>query len=315
MDYQLLGKSGITVSAIGIGTGGPSRVGLRTGSDEAAARDLIATGFDHGVNFIDTAEAYGTENVVGTAIAGLPRGELVLSTKISQWESLSSRSVVDAVHVRLTALRTDYLDICHFHAVPVDRYDWLCENLVPALVKCKEQGSIRALGITEAFNPDPSHRTLTRAVDDPFWDVMMVGYNILNQSAASLVFPSARASGVGVLGMFAVRLALTKPERLRQVVLELCDTNRVSLEELEEAGGTTEDPLGWVVRDSDARTLTEAAYRFVRHEEAVHVTLTGTGNPDHLLENIDAVQKPPLNETVVRKLRHLFRNVDGISGQ
>ena len=315
MDYLILGKTGITVSALGIGTGGPSRVGLRTGGDEQSARTILRLAVDHGVTFVDTAEAYGTEELTGSALEGLPRRELVLSTKISHWEKLTADTVEAAVDARLMALRTDYLDVCHFHAVPAANYDWLCEELAPALLRCKEAGKIRATGITEAFNPDPSHQMLNRAVEDDIWDVIMVGYNMLNQSARTTVLPTALRRGLGVLDMFAVRLALSRTERLVEVIEELCRAGHLSRAELEQAGGTAADPLGWVVRESDAQTLAEAAYRFVRHEEAVHVTLSGTGNVDHLMQNIEAVQLPPLDRAVTEKLRHLFRNVDSVSGE
>lgn len=315
MDYQLLGKTGMTVSALGVGTGGPSRVGLRTGGNEANARQIIRTAIDHGVNFIDTAEDYGTEETTGAALEGLPRRELVISTKISSWEAMTAADVERKVDERLTALRTDYIDILHLHAVILPDYDRLSAEIVPGLVRCKEAGKIRAIGVTERFNADPAHSMLARAANDDVWDVVMVGFNILNQSARDTLFPSFLRRGTGVLDMFAVRLALSKPERLREVVNELLRSGTVSQADLEAAGGTPEDPLGWVVRESDAQTLPEAAYRFVRHEEAVHVTLSGTGSVDHLLANIEAVQLPPLDQAVTEKLRHLFRNVDRITGQ
>ena len=315
MDYQLLGKTGITVSALGIGTGGPSRVGLRTGGDQAQAQRIIRTALDYGVNFIDTAEAYGTEETTGAALVGLPRRELVISTKISTWEEMTAADVEQKVDDRLRALGTDYIDILHLHAVIIEDYRRVYDELVPGLLRCKEKGKIRCLGLTERFNADPSHKMLSRALQDEVWDVVMVGYNVLNQSARETLFPQLLARGTGVLDMFAVRLALSKPDRLRAVVDELLRTGAVSREELQAAGGTPEDPLGWVLRESDAQTLPEAAYRFVRHEEAVHVTLSGTGSVDHLLQNIEAVQLPPLDQAVTEKLRHLFRNVDGITGQ
>lgn len=315
MDYQLLGKTGITVSALGIGTGGPSRVGLRTGGDQAQAQRIIRTALDYGVNFIDTAEAYGTEETTGAALVGLPRRELVISTKISTWEEMTAADVEQKVDDRLRALGTDYIDILHLHAVIIEDYRRVYDELVPGLLRCKEKGKIRCLGLTERFNADPSHKMLSRALQDEVWDVVMVGYNVLNQSARETLFPQLLTHGTGVLDMFAVRLALSKPDRLRAVVDELLRTGAVSREELRAAGGTPEDPLGWVLRESDAQTLPEAAYRFVRHEEAVHVTLSGTGSVDHLLQNIEAVQLPPLDQAVTEKLRYLFRNVNGITGQ
>ncbi len=93
MDYAPLGMTGLTTSVIGIGTGGPSRIGLRSGGDEASAEAVIRRALDEGVTFIDTAEAYDTEEIVARAIADEPRQSLVLSTKISRWEELDAAGV------------------------------------------------------------------------------------------------------------------------------------------------------------------------------------------------------------------------------
>ena len=319
MDYQLLGNTGLTVSAIGLGTGGPSHIGVRTGRTELQSIAIIRTAIDNGINFIDTAEAYGTEEIVGKAISDERRETLIVSTKLSHWEHANAQEISDALDKRLRLLHTDYVDICHFHAVGLDSYDHVVEVLYPALARARDAGKVRFIGITEAFNPDPAHSTLTRALEanarDRLWDVMMVGFNILNQSARHRVFDVTRAAGVGVLDMFAVRLALSRHGRLVEVIDGLIASGALSEADLIEAGGTREDPLGWVVRDSDAATLVEAAYRFARHEPGIDVTLTGTGSREHLLANIAAAQRPPLDDGVVRRLRHLFRNVDSISGQ
>jgi aryl-alcohol dehydrogenase-like predicted oxidoreductase len=165
------------------------------------------------------------------------------------------------------------------------------------------------------FNADPAHRMLRRAVSDDLWQVIMVGFNIINQSARTSILKTAISAGIGVLDMFAVRLALSRIERLREVVTTLVDTEQLSVSELNAAGGDRNDPLGWVVEQSDTDTLVEAAYRFVRHEPGIDVTLSGTGNRYHLLDNIDAVQKPPLPPDVTTRLVELFRRVDSVTGQ
>ncbi len=67
MEYKPLGKTGLTVSVAGLGCGGNSRLGRGRGAsfDESVA--IVRTAIDLGVNFLDTAEAYGTEEIVGAA--------------------------------------------------------------------------------------------------------------------------------------------------------------------------------------------------------------------------------------------------------
>jgi len=315
MDYTILGRTGLTVSVAGVGTGWPSRVGLSGGGTEENAVRVLRAALEQGVTFIDTAEAYRTEEVVRRAIDGEPRESVVISTKISPREDMDEDAVVRAVDERLRLLGTDYLDICHFHAVIDADYDRLVERAYPGLLLAREAGKVRFLGITERFNADPGHEMLARALDGDLWDVFMVGFNVLNQSARQRVLARAAEKGIGVLVMFAVRLALSRRDRLVEVVGELIGRGELDADLLRRMGGSPDDPLGWVVNETDAATLVEVAYRLVRHEPGVHVTLSGTGSLEHLNENLASLQKPPLDPSVVQKLERLFARVDSVTAQ
>ncbi|HMF49825.1 MAG TPA: aldo/keto reductase, partial [Candidatus Saccharimonadales bacterium] len=82
MEYTTLGRTGLRVSVVGLGCGGPSRLGMRNDAQSADnAVALVKQALDLGVNFLDTAQTYGTEPILGKAIAGVPRDRLVISTK------------------------------------------------------------------------------------------------------------------------------------------------------------------------------------------------------------------------------------------
>jgi L-galactose dehydrogenase len=315
VDYQPLGRTGLTVSAIGLGTGGPSHVGLRTGRTTEESVAVVRAAIDNGINFIDTAEAYTTEPIIRQAITDAGREQLVISTKLSHWERTDEASVLQSVEDRLRGLGTECVDICHFHAVGINSYDRVVERFYPALIKAREAGKVRFIGITEGFNSDPAHQTLSRALRDDLWDVIMVGYNILNQSAARRVIPLAREKGIGVLDMFAVRRALSGLEHLIKVIDLLIESGQLLEDELAAVGGTRSAPLSWAVTESDATSLVDAAYRFVRHEPGIDLTLSGTGDVAHLLENITSIQRPPLDQAVTDRLKWLFRHVDSVTGE
>jgi L-galactose dehydrogenase len=310
MEYTTLGRTGLRVSVMGLGCGGPSRVGQSTGSSEAEQVALIRQALDAGVNFIDTAEAYQTEEVVGRAIKGLNRDSIVISTKKSTWEDpLTPEDVQESLEASLKRLGVDYVDVYHLHGVARQDYDYLLAEIVPALQKLREQGKLRFIGITEQGRTDPGHEMLQRAVQDDGWDVMMVMFNILNQSARKRVLAQAREKGIGILVMFAVRLALSKPERLKEVIQELIENGQVVPTEIDEA-----DPLDFLIDQGGAVSLPDAAYRFCRDEPGTHVVLVGTGNLAHLRANLESFARPPLPEETVRRLKHIFRHADSVSG-
>jgi L-galactose dehydrogenase len=307
MDRVILGRTGLSASVMGLGAGGDSRLGLAK-EDEAASIRLVHAALDHGINFIDTAEAYGTEHIVGKAIRGLRRSELILSTKKSTGGSLEPADVVESLEASLRRLGTDYVDIYHLHGVAPEDYASLREKLVPALLRLREQGKIRFLGITEKFLQDPGHRMLQQALQDDLWDVVMLGFNLLNQSARERVLSLTLARGIGTLIMFAVRRASSRPERLAEVLAELCERGKIS-RQASLAG------LDFLIHEGGATSLPDAAYRFCRHEPGAHVVLSGTSSLAHLAANVQSLQRADLPASDRARLLELFCGVDDISGQ
>lgn len=310
MDYRILGRTGLKVSAFGVGAGGPSRLGQRYEKSEADSVAIIREALDSGVNFIDTAEAYRTEGIVGQAIKGLDRDLVVLSTKKSVNQQTTPADVRAGLENSLSNLGVDYIDIYHLHGVIAEDYDYLLNEIVPVLHDLRQAGKIGYIGITERFHADPQHVMLQRAVQDDVWDVMMVGFNILNQSARERVFAHTIQQDVGVLVMFAVRAAFSKPERLREVLDSLIADGKIDPAALDR-----DDPLGFVLGDDGVASLADAAYRFCLYEPGTHVILSGTGNPEHLRENLQSFEQPPLPRTTVERLQAIFQHVDNVSGQ
>lgn len=312
MDQTTLGRTGLRVSRMGLGCGGHSRLGLSQGHREAEAERVVREAISTGINFIDTAEGYGTEAVVGRGIAGTPRDQVVLSTKAGvRWKDRNSTSAEmrERVEACLGRLQTDHVDVFHLHGVSLDDYSYAREEMIPVLRDLQAEGKIRFLGITEAFASDPSHRMLARALQDDCWDVMMVGFNLLNQSARERVLAHTQEHNIGTLCMFAVRRALSHSEILGDLMRDLASQGVV------DAGAfDADDPLGFLLTEGGASSLPDAAYRFCRWEPGLDVILSGTGRVEHLQENAASLNRPPLPPAVMERLKALFARVDSISG-
>jgi aryl-alcohol dehydrogenase-like predicted oxidoreductase len=313
MEFTTLGRTGLRVSVVGLGCGGPSRLGLKDGAK--SQKDVVAHvrgAIDLGINFFDTAEWYGTEAVVGKAIAGAPRDRLVISTKkniVSEDHPRPEQEIRRSLEQSLRALGTDYVDVYHVHGAEPKDYDNAKERHLPVFLRLREEGKIRFVGMTERFVPDPTHAMLSRAVRDGLWDVIMVGFNLLNPSARQRIFPLTSERKVGVLSMYALRRGLSQVPRLRAICEDLVKKGVIS-----PGAVNVEDPLDFLIRDGRATTIQDGAYRFCRHTPGVDVVLTGTGNPDHLKANVESMLKPPLSDTVLNRLSNLFGNVDFITG-
>ena len=309
----VLGRTNLTVSVAGLGCGGFSRLGLPKFGEEHAA-DIVRTAYDEGIDFFDTAEVYGTEPAVGIGLTGISRDTYVLSSKFSYREEdggmIQPDIFMKKLENALRLLKTDYIDIYHIHALAATDYPEVREKLLPAMKKAQEQGKIRFLGMTEQFAADTSHEMMKRVLPDDFFDVIMVGYNLLNPSAIISVLPLTRKNNVGTLCMFAVRSALSDPEMLKKCIAYILEKGQADPELLKEDG-----MLGFLTENRIAESIMEAAYRFCRHTSGINTVLTGTGNVEHLKANIKSIQMAPLPKDILDRLDKIFGGVDCISGQ
>ena len=295
MDYVPLSKSGLTCSVIGLGGGSSSRFGLVKGGTKSDALRLIGAALDHGITFFDGAGTTGGIEELLAEGLGSRRSDVILSTKVhlgpeagsgrsankaSSWIARRLGTACSAATLRrrvertLQALRTDHIDLLNLHAVSPIQYRHLGSKILPELHRLKAEGKVRAIGITEAFLSDPRHQMLEEATADGYFDAIMVGFNAHNHGASRVVLPRANQAGTGAIGMFVLRGLLNEPVAARL---------------LEEAG---------------VSSLSELAFRFAR-DEGLDVVLTGTGNIEHLQQNIAAALSPPLPASVLERLRLL----------
>ena len=312
METRILGRTGLKVSVMGLGAGGPSRLGQSDQvRSEAESVALVLQALDAGVNFIDTAEAYRTEDIIGKAVAQRDRRSIIISSKKRLGGATITRAQLRAgLEDSLRRLQTDYVDIYHLHGLRPEHYDYYRHEIGPLLQDLQTQGKIRFLGVTESWSRDLQHNMLQRALQDDIWDVIMVGFNLLNQRARTTVLAQAIEKQIGVLVMFAVRRALSRPDQLRQTLQSLIENGELNASEID-----LERPLGFLQDDGAAINTTDAAYRFCRDEPGVHVVLSGTSNPQHLAANIASFARPPLPRQHTTRLIRIFRDVISATGE
>ena len=317
MDRTSLGNLQLPSSVMGLGSGGHSRLGQSYGATAEESAAIVGRALELGINHIDTATGYRTEEIVGMAVraGGMPRSDLLIASKASCHKEMAPVPWADyerAVHASLEATGLDYLDIYYVHGLYSEHAGHALDVILPGLQRLKEQGLIRAAAISEHFNTDPSHQVLVEVVRTApeLVDVLMVGFNILNQSARRELLPLCLEHDIGVTCMFAVRNAFSNPAVLARIVRDL-----IAAGEVDAAAVDADRPLDFVLRQGDAETITEAAYRFCRWEPGIDVVLSGTGRAEHLEANAACLRRPALPSAATERLRHIFRRVDSVSGQ
>ncbi len=307
MEYRTLGRTGLRVSVMGIGTGGPSNFGQSTGVPEPDVTRLVHRALDLGINFFDTAAGYKeSEVILGRALEGVPREDYIVATKFQAardaWTA-TPEEAVESVERSLKRLRVETIDVMQFHGVKPEDYQRTIEIFVPVMKRLQDQGKFRFLGVSETYSQDPRHEMFPMALKDDLFDTAMVGYSLLSPTPEHMVLPMCRERNVGVVCMVAVRRALSRSEVLKERIADAVAQGLIAPDALPD-----DDPLGWLIKDH-VTSLPAAGYKYVAAHPAMSTVLTGTANIKHLEDNVEAILGPPLPEEDMARLRSVFGEV------
>jgi aryl-alcohol dehydrogenase-like predicted oxidoreductase len=195
------GDTGLCVSRLAFGTG---THGMGGHSDQSALgveglADLLIEAYEHGVNFWDAADAYGTHSHLARALQIVPRHQVVILTKTT---SRSGKRVSQDIKRFLRELGTEVIDIVLLHAMTGRDWSGRYSDAMEALTRFKEQGQVRAVGIS-----CHSLAALEAAAQSSWTDVLMARINqsgVQMDAALKKVAPVLRkmhAGGKAVIGM------------------------------------------------------------------------------------------------------------------
>jgi aryl-alcohol dehydrogenase-like predicted oxidoreductase len=196
-----LGNTGLKVSRLSFGTGTAGWQGRSDQSDLGVDKlaGLLQLAYDHGINFWDTADAYGTHPHVTSALQEIPRDKVVIVTKtLSKKASQVSRDI-DRF---LEELDTDYIDIVLLHVMTHADWPRQYAGAMEVLSRAKQAGKVRALGIS-----CHSLKALQTAAETDWSEVVMVRINyagVNTDASPQIVVPILEdlyASGKAVYGM------------------------------------------------------------------------------------------------------------------
>lgn len=279
----------------------------RTVTDDDA-RSVVDAMWAGGVRYFDTAPHYGlglSERRLGAALAGRPRNEFVVSTKVGRvlepnpsgagtsdtegfeveattrrrWD-FTAAGVRESLAQSLERLALDRVDILFLHD-PEDHLDTAIDEALPALVELRDAGAVSAIGVGSK-----DAGALTRLIETGVIDLAMVAgrYTLLEQPATADVLPAALANDVGVIAVGVYNsgiLAKSKPDPASTY-----DYGAVPPEVLAKAVRIAE------VCEANGVALPHAALRYpLRHPAVVNVTV-GIGRPGHVPSTIERMAAP-----------------------
>jgi aryl-alcohol dehydrogenase-like predicted oxidoreductase len=232
MKYRRLGKTGLQVSVVGIGTW---QFGGEWGKSftQNEVNRLISHALELGINLIDTAECYGdhlAEVLIGSAVRGR-RDSWIIATKFGhrfhknfeRTQRYSASEVREQLEASLRALRTDYIDLYQFHSGSNEAFDQ--PDLWEMLQDQVRLGKVRHVGLS--VSPNDNIYQVARASEVGIRTVQVV-YNRLDQQPEEAVLPSCIAQDLGVLarvplasglltGKYRPGAEFTKPDDVRSL--------------------------------------------------------------------------------------------------
>jgi aryl-alcohol dehydrogenase-like predicted oxidoreductase len=296
MNYRALGRTGLQVSEIGLGT---VELGLDYGvpvdgehlrpPEEQAAR-LLNRALDLGVNFIDTARAYGaSEEIIGRALKGR-RKEYILATKLApiREEGQPDQELRDQVRASIAGslrlLQTDVIDLLQLHHAPVDVVK--SGRVLAAAREAQRSGTVRFIGASTYGEDAP-----LAVLEEGGYDSLQVAYNLADRTLEDKILPLAQELGVGII--------------VRSVLLRGVLTHRYihlpdQLADLKSAIARLNSLVG-----AEAGSLPEMAYRFVLGNPAVSTALVGTARMEELEAALTFADKGCLPPALISAIREI----------
>src|SRR5262245_16433350 len=310
MNYRVLGKTGISVSEIGLGAwelGGSYYLRDRSsanndpagyddvGADEAAA--TIHRGLAHGLNFIDTAPIYGdgeSERRIAAALRG--RSEPVtVETKpcvfaeAGRCRRVFTRAVVESeFEASRQRLGVDVIDIDLLHSP--SREEFGSGESLDALRELKARGKVRWIGVSASYDPEHTLELLETGA----LDVLQIPLSILRPEMAEQVLPEARRRNVGVVVREPLANGYLTGALSEETQFRPDDQRSVWPRERHVANVRKARALDFLV--GARRSLAQASLAWILAQPGVGTVIAGSANRQQLEWNMAATDAPPLTD-------------------
>jgi aryl-alcohol dehydrogenase-like predicted oxidoreductase len=318
MKYRRMGKAGVKLSAVGLGS--YLTIGFKL--DETTSRDTVKAAYDAGINFFDTANAYNTgegEKMLGKCLADYPRSALFVLTKVfapmgpgPNDKGLSAKHIFEQCHASLRRLGMDYIDLYMCHRPDPETP---LEETVRAMEDLARQGKILYWGVSEwPAELMAQANGIARAIGARGIGVNEPRYSLLYRYPEAHVFPTTASEGIGNVifsglahGMLTGKYkpgeeppkgtrAASDDTNMVIKALYWTDENRQKCQEFVQMAcemGTAPSALAlaWCLRRPEVTSTIIGATKVAQIEE--NVNAADLTIPEEVLKRLEALFPPP----------------------
>lgn len=306
MQYHEIGKTGMKVSSLGFGAS--SLGGVFHDLKEKQGIEAVFTAIESGINFIDVSPYYGyykAETVLGKALKDIERDKYYLSTKVGRygengknsWD-YSAKRVTASVYESMERLNVDYLDIINVHDIEFADLHQVVDETLPALVKLKEEGVVKHVGITD-LQLENLKWVIDRVPEGTVESVLNFCHYCLCDDKLADFLDYFEQKGVGIVNASPLSMGLLTergvpdwhpaPKSLIEAcarAAEYCKTKNFPIEKL--------------------------AMQFSVSNDRIATTLFSTTNPENVKKNIDSINEP-IDWDLVKEVRDIIGDQQRVS--
>jgi aryl-alcohol dehydrogenase-like predicted oxidoreductase len=290
-----LGDSDLYVTELGLGC-------MSIGTEEKAARNIIETALEEGINYFDTADLYDfgkNETIVGQSLKAV-REKVIIATKVgNRWKSdqtgwtwdASKAYIKEEVKSSLKRLGTDYIDLYQLHGGTLD--DPIAET-IEAFEELKAEGFIRYYGIT-TIRPN----VIREYVKKSSIVSVMMQYSMLDRRPEEEALPLLHEHGISVV----TRGPLAKGILTDMLIHKASEKGYLdyNYEELDEILPVLKEKV------AASRSFTEVALQYNLANPAVASVVVGASSPEQIRRNASAVKSQPLSDKEVAVIKELTK--------
>lgn len=322
MEYRRLGRSGLTVSVVGLGCNNLGRAGTATES-QAGTDAVVHAALNAGVTLFDTADVYGktpglSEERLGQALKER-RAEAIVATKFGMdldgangpdFNARGSRKYIrTSVEASLRRLRTDYIDLYQFHTpdplTPI-------EETLAALDDLVREGKVRYIGHSNRAGWQIAQAEyVARELGAERFISSQNHYNLLDRRAELEVIPAAHELGLGVLPYFPLANGLLTGKYSDGKAPEGSRLTHSRTNLLTDADFDQLQAFGAFAKSRGVTEL-EVAFSWLAAQPAVASVIAGATKPEQIQQNAAAATWKPTAEDLA-ELDEIFPKVQKIA--
>lgn len=310
MEYRELGRTGWKISAISMGTWAMGSLWGAVDKRESLA--ALNCALDHGVNFFDTSDAYGSEPLLGQ-LKRQRHEPFYIATKMGMGVNPNPRgynrkNLSIFVDGSLQRLGTDVIDLMQLHCPPIEAYNPDVFGILDDFVK---EGKIRYYGVSVERIVEAE-----KAIEFPGVQSVMIIFNIFRQRPAEVFFAEAVRRKVGIIARVPLASGLLTGKLTRSSTFAYDDHRSFNRQGQAFDRGETfsgvdydtglqavEELRGLVPQGS---SMAQTALRWILMFDAVTCTVPGAKRPSQVEDNLQAGELPPLSADTMAKIKAVY---------